>query len=59
MRVLVRDPEKATALARAGADITVGDLDVPARPHLTWLFTERRIEERSAAAGLATHEDGW
>jgi uncharacterized protein YbjT (DUF2867 family) len=30
VRVLVRDPEKATALARAGADVAVGDLDVPA-----------------------------
>jgi hypothetical protein len=27
-------------------------------PHLKWLFTERRIEERPAAAGLATDEDG-
>lgn len=26
--------------------------------HLKWLFTERRIEEPSAAAGLATDEDG-
>jgi uncharacterized protein YbjT (DUF2867 family) len=30
VRVLVRDPEKATALAQAGADVAVGDLDVPA-----------------------------
>jgi len=30
VRVLVRDPEKATALAQAGADLAVGDLDVPA-----------------------------
>jgi uncharacterized protein YbjT (DUF2867 family) len=30
VRILVRDPEKATALAQAGADVTVGDLDVPA-----------------------------
>jgi uncharacterized protein YbjT (DUF2867 family) len=30
VRVLVRDPAKATALAQAGADVAVGDLDVPA-----------------------------
>jgi uncharacterized protein YbjT (DUF2867 family) len=30
VRVLVRDLEKATALAQAGADVAVGDLDVPA-----------------------------
>jgi uncharacterized protein YbjT (DUF2867 family) len=30
VRVLVRDPEKAKALADAGATIAVGDLDVPA-----------------------------
>lgn len=30
VRVLVRDPAKATALADAGAEIAVGDLDVPA-----------------------------
>jgi uncharacterized protein YbjT (DUF2867 family) len=30
VRVLVRDPEKATALAQTGADVAVGDLDVPA-----------------------------
>src|ERR1700691_1149680 len=30
VRVLVRAPEKATALAQAGADVAVGDLDVPA-----------------------------
>ena len=30
VRVLVRDPEKVTALADAGAEIAVGDLDVPA-----------------------------
>lgn len=30
VRVLVRDPEKAKALADAGAEIAVGDLDVPA-----------------------------
>ncbi len=30
VRILVRDPEKATALAQAGADLAVGDLDVPA-----------------------------
>ena len=30
VRVLVRDPEKARPLAYAGADIAVGDLDVPA-----------------------------
>ena len=30
VRVLVRDPEKATAPAQAGADVAVGDLDVPA-----------------------------
>jgi uncharacterized protein YbjT (DUF2867 family) len=30
VRVLVRDPDKARALADAGAEITVGDLDVPA-----------------------------
>jgi uncharacterized protein YbjT (DUF2867 family) len=29
-RVLVRNPEKATALAQAGVDVAVGDLDVPA-----------------------------
>ncbi len=29
VRVLVRDPEKVTALADAGAEIAVGDLDVP------------------------------
>jgi uncharacterized protein YbjT (DUF2867 family) len=30
VRVLVRDPEKTTALAGAGVEIAVGDLDVPA-----------------------------
>jgi uncharacterized protein YbjT (DUF2867 family) len=30
VRVLVRDPAKAKALAEAGAEIAVGDLDVPA-----------------------------
>jgi len=30
VRVLVRDPAKARALAEAGAEIAVGDLDVPA-----------------------------
>jgi uncharacterized protein YbjT (DUF2867 family) len=30
VRVLVRDPEKATALAEAGAEVAQGDLDVPA-----------------------------
>ena len=30
MRVLVRDPEKAAALAQAGAEVTQGDLEVPA-----------------------------
>jgi uncharacterized protein YbjT (DUF2867 family) len=30
VRVLVRDPDKAKALADAGAEIAVGDLDVPA-----------------------------
>jgi uncharacterized protein YbjT (DUF2867 family) len=30
VRVLVRDPEKATALAEAGAEVTQGDLEVPA-----------------------------
>jgi uncharacterized protein YbjT (DUF2867 family) len=30
VRVLVRDPAKATALAQAGADVAVGDLGVPA-----------------------------
>ena len=30
MRVLVRDPATATALAAAGAEVAVGDLDVPA-----------------------------
>ena len=30
VRVLVRDPEKAKALADAGAEMAVGDLDVPA-----------------------------
>ena len=30
VRVLVRDPEKAKALADAGAEVAVGDLDVPA-----------------------------
>ena len=30
VRVLVRDPEKATALAQAGAEVTQGDLEVPA-----------------------------
>ena len=29
VRVLVRDSAKATALAQAGADVAVGDLDVP------------------------------
>jgi uncharacterized protein YbjT (DUF2867 family) len=29
VRVLVRDPEKATALARAGAEVARGDLEVP------------------------------
>jgi uncharacterized protein YbjT (DUF2867 family) len=29
VRVLVRDPEKATALAQAGAEVTQGDLEVP------------------------------
>jgi uncharacterized protein YbjT (DUF2867 family) len=30
VRILVRDPEKATALAQAGAEVTQGDLDVSA-----------------------------
>jgi uncharacterized protein YbjT (DUF2867 family) len=30
VRVLVRDPEKATALAEAGAEVAEGDLEVPA-----------------------------
>jgi uncharacterized protein YbjT (DUF2867 family) len=30
VRALVRDPEKATALAQAGVDIAKGDLEVPA-----------------------------
>ena len=30
VRVLVRDPEKATALAEAGAEVVQGDLEVPA-----------------------------
>ena len=30
VRVLVRDPEKATALAQPGVDVAVGDLGVPA-----------------------------
>jgi uncharacterized protein YbjT (DUF2867 family) len=30
VRVLVRDPEKATALGRPGVDVAVGDLGVPA-----------------------------
>jgi uncharacterized protein YbjT (DUF2867 family) len=30
VRVLVRDPEKATALAEAGVDVAAGDLGVPA-----------------------------
>jgi uncharacterized protein YbjT (DUF2867 family) len=30
VRVLVRDPEKATGLAQAGAEVTQGDLEVPA-----------------------------
>jgi uncharacterized protein YbjT (DUF2867 family) len=30
VRVLVRDPKKATALAQAGVDVAVGDLAVPA-----------------------------
>jgi len=30
VRVLVRDPDKAKALADAGAEIAVGDLDIPA-----------------------------
>ncbi|MGD0698948.1 MAG: NmrA family NAD(P)-binding protein [Trebonia sp.] len=30
VRVLVRDPDKAKALAEAGAEVAVGDLDVPA-----------------------------
>jgi uncharacterized protein YbjT (DUF2867 family) len=30
VRILVRDPEKATALAQAGVDVAVGDLGVPA-----------------------------
>jgi uncharacterized protein YbjT (DUF2867 family) len=30
VRVLVRDPEKAAALARAGVDVVEGDLEVPA-----------------------------
>jgi uncharacterized protein YbjT (DUF2867 family) len=30
VRVLVRDPAKATALAQAGADVAVGDLGIPA-----------------------------
>src|ERR1035438_9093872 len=30
VRVLVRNPEKAKALADAGAEIAVGDLDAPA-----------------------------
>ena len=30
VRVLVRDPEKATALAQAGVEVAVGDLEVPA-----------------------------
>ncbi len=29
VRILVRSPEKATLLAQAGADVFVGDLDVP------------------------------
>jgi uncharacterized protein YbjT (DUF2867 family) len=29
VRVLVRDPEKATALAEAGAEVTQGDLEIP------------------------------
>jgi uncharacterized protein YbjT (DUF2867 family) len=30
VRILVRDPEKATALAQAGAEVAEGDLEVPA-----------------------------
>jgi uncharacterized protein YbjT (DUF2867 family) len=30
VRVLVRDPEKATELAEAGAEVTQGDLEIPA-----------------------------
>lgn len=30
VRLLVRDPENATALAQLGIDVAVGDLDVPA-----------------------------
>ena len=30
VRILVRNPEKATLLAQAGADVFVGDLDAPA-----------------------------
>jgi uncharacterized protein YbjT (DUF2867 family) len=30
VRVLVRDPDKATALVQAGAEVTQGDLEVPA-----------------------------
>ena len=29
VRILVRDPAKATALAKTGVDVAVGDLDVP------------------------------
>jgi uncharacterized protein YbjT (DUF2867 family) len=30
VRVLVRDPEKATVLAQAGVEVAEGDLEVPA-----------------------------
>jgi uncharacterized protein YbjT (DUF2867 family) len=30
VRVLVRDPEKATALAQAGVEVAEGDLEIPA-----------------------------
>ena len=30
VRILVRDPQKATALARAEVEVAVGDLEVPA-----------------------------
>ncbi len=30
MRVLVRNPEKATAMRQAGVDVAEGDLEIPA-----------------------------
>jgi uncharacterized protein YbjT (DUF2867 family) len=53
VRVLMRTPERATALADAGAEIAVGDLDAPPastprwRTSRPWCWSARACQRRN------------